>query len=222
MSFIQVTDVYKSYKKDNFSVDIIKGINLTIQAGEFVVLMGPSGSGKSTLLQMLGALDVPTRGEISINDEYLSKKSDTELSIFRRRNLGFIFQFFNLMPTLSALENVSLPCLLDGKSLSSVKPRAAELLEKLGLKERMHHKPFQLSGGEMQRVAIARALVNQPSLILADEPTGNLDSKNSEEVLSILKGIVREHKTTLIMVTHDNNLAQMGDQLIRLKDGQLQ
>jgi putative ABC transport system ATP-binding protein len=219
MAFIEVRDLRKTYFSSDNQVEILKGINIDINKGEFLSLMGPSGAGKSTFLQLLGALDRPTEGEIFIEGKKISTMSDKELTIFRRRNLGFIFQFFNLMPTLSVLENVALPCFLDGKKLSTMRKPAEETLGRLGLSHRLDHKPHQLSGGEMQRVAIARALINKPSLILADEPTGNLDSKNGNEVLSILKGLVSEFNTTLIMVTHDTTAADYAHRKIFMKDG---
>jgi putative ABC transport system ATP-binding protein len=222
MAFIEVKDLRKTYSSSESEVEILKGINLDIQKGEFVSLMGPSGAGKSTFLQLLGALDRPSSGEIEIEGRKISTMSDKELTLFRRRNLGFIFQFFNLMPTLSVLENVALPCLLDGQKLPLIKPSAVEIVGRLGLSHRLDHKPHQLSGGEMQRVAIARALINRPSLILADEPTGNLDSKNGKEVLEFLKGLVKEFNVTLIMVTHDKNAAEYADRQIFMKDGLIQ
>jgi putative ABC transport system ATP-binding protein len=219
MAFIEVRDLRKTYSSSAQEVEILKGINLDIQKGEFVSLMGPSGAGKSTFLQLLGALDRPTQGKIRIDGREISTLSDFELTIFRRRHLGFIFQFFNLMPTLSVLENVALPCFLDGKKLSAVRRPAEDILTKLHLSHRLDHRPHQLSGGEMQRVAIARALINRPSLILADEPTGNLDSKNGKEVLLILKDLVAEYQTTLIMVTHDKGAADYADRKINMQDG---
>jgi len=219
MAFIEAKNLKKTYTSAEQSVEILKGINIEIQKGEFISLMGPSGAGKSTFLQLLGALDRPTSGEIIIDKKDLSKMTDYELTLFRRRNLGFIFQFFNLMPTLNVIENAALPCFLDGKSLSSVRAFATETLNRLGLGHRLDHRPHQLSGGEMQRVAIARALINKPSLILADEPTGNLDSKNGAEVLSILKDLVRDFNVTLIMVTHDKTAADVADRKIQLLDG---
>lgn len=219
MAFIEARSLRKSYASADHEVEILKGINLGIEKGEFISLMGPSGAGKSTLLQLLGALDRPSAGEIIIDGKDLARMSDTELTLFRRRRLGFIFQFFNLMPTLNVLENAALPCFLDGKSLSSVRGFATETLTRLGLGHRLDHRPHQLSGGEMQRVAIARALVNKPSLILADEPTGNLDSKNGAEVLSILKSLVKDFNVTLVMVTHDKSAAEVADRKVQLLDG---
>jgi putative ABC transport system ATP-binding protein len=181
--------------------------------------MGPSGSGKSTLLHLIGGLDRPTTGSIEIDGEPIQSFTDNELSAFRRRRLGFIFQFFNLLPTLTAIENVALPLLLDGKSMSSISGKASELLTLMGLGHRMHHRPDQLSGGEMQRVAICRALVTDPLLILADEPTGNLDTKTGTIVLELLAKIAKERGNSIVMVTHDPRAAGYGTRLIRLKDG---
>jgi putative ABC transport system ATP-binding protein len=215
---LEVREVRKSFG----SVEVLKGIDLAIERAEFVSIMGPSGSGKSTLLQLLGGLDRPSGGEIRIEGQPIGKFSDDDLSAFRRRRLGFIFQFFNLMPMLNALENVALPGLLDGRSLASISPRATELLAMMGLDQRAHHRPHQLSGGEMQRVAIARALVNEPLLILADEPTGNLDTATGQAVLELLRRLAREQGHTLVMVTHDPKAATYGTRLIRIRDGRVE
>lgn len=219
MSFIKVRDLKKTYDSSDYQVQILKGINLDIKKGEFISLMGPSGAGKSTFLQLLGGLDRPTEGEIQIEGRKISTFTDHELTLFRRRHLGFIFQFFNLMPTLSVLENVALPLLLDGKKLKKVRGEVEDIITRLGLSHRLGHRPHQLSGGEMQRVAVARALVNKPSLILADEPTGNLDSNNGKEVLELLRNLVKEYQITLIMVTHDLHAAEYADRKINMKDG---
>ncbi len=219
---IQVEDVRRNFTRDHLTTEVLKGISFQVKAGEFVSVMGPSGSGKSTLLQILGGLDRATLGDVKIAGESLASMDDNSLSLFRRRRLGFIFQFFNLMPTLSAVENVALPLLLDGAPLTKVRPRAMELLEKLGVSHRAENRPHQLSGGEMQRVAICRALVTNPPLILADEPTGNLDTKTGTQVLEILRGIVRDQGQTLMMVTHDPKAAQYGSRLLRIRDGQIE
>jgi putative ABC transport system ATP-binding protein len=190
-----------------------------VPRGQFLSVMGPSGSGKSTLLNLLGALDVPTSGSIVIDGREISRLTDTELSAFRRDRLGFIFQFFNLLPTLTAVENVVLPGLLSGKARGALEPKARELLEAVGLRGRDHHRPDELSGGEMQRVAVARALLTDPALLLADEPTGNLDSKTGEEVLRIIRNAARDRQVTVVMVTHDPKAAAVGDRIVRLKDG---
>jgi putative ABC transport system ATP-binding protein len=216
---LQVQNLKKSYASGDSTVDALKGVSLKIEAGQFVSIMGPSGSGKSTLLHLMGGLDRPSFGKVILNDEAIENLSDDDLSKFRRRKLGFIFQFFNLLPTLTALENVALPKLLDSKPMREIEPKAKELLKMMGLGKRMDHRPDQLSGGEMQRVAIARALVSDPLLILADEPTGNLDSKTGDSVLTLLSDMVREQGQTIVMVTHDLNAASYGTRLITLRDG---
>jgi putative ABC transport system ATP-binding protein len=218
-----VRDVTRRYSRDgNLGVDALRGTSFCVDRGEFVSIMGPSGSGKSTLLHLIGGLDRPSTGSIEIDGQPIESFNDNDLSAFRRRRLGFIFQFFNLLPTLTAIENVALPLLLDGKSMSSVAGRAQELLALMGLDSRMKHRPDQLSGGEMQRVAIARALVTDPLLILADEPTGNLDSKTGTVVLELLARIARERGNSIIMVTHDPRAASYGTRLIQLRDGRIE
>lgn len=219
---LQAKNLRKNFTRGTTEVEALRGVDLSIQKGEFVSIMGPSGSGKSTLLHLIGGLDLPTGGEVLIDGEPIQKLSDDALSAFRRRRLGFIFQFFNLLPTLSALENVALPRLLDGESIAEVEPKAKALLTQMGLATRIHHRPDQLSGGEMQRVAIARALVTDPLLILADEPTGNLDSKSGEAVLRLLAEMARERGHTILMVTHDANAAAFGTRLVRLRDGEVE
>lgn len=219
MPLLQVNSLQKSYVRGDQKVDALKGVSLSIEEGQFVAIMGPSGSGKSTLLHLMGGLDRPTSGNVILKGEAIDQLDDNALSLFRRRKLGFIFQFFNLLPTLSALENVALPQLLDGKSMPEIEARAKELLTMMGMEKRMHHKPDQLSGGEMQRVAIARALVSDPLLILADEPTGNLDSKTGESVLTLLADMVKNTGKTIVMVTHDQKAASFGNRIIRVRDG---
>lgn len=219
---LQVQNVSKIYSRGEQQVDALRGVSLSIDKGQFVSIMGPSGSGKSTLLHLMGALDRPTSGRILVGGEGIETLGDRELSLFRRRKLGFIFQFFNLLPTLSALENIALPRLLDKESMKSIEPKAMELLKMIGLEKRAHHKPDQLSGGEMQRVAIARALVCDPILILADEPTGNLDSKTGESILSYLQETVKNTGKTIVMVTHDPKAASYGNRQIRMRDGSLE
>jgi putative ABC transport system ATP-binding protein len=216
---IEVSNLRKTYARGLNKTEALKGINLTLNRGEFTSIMGPSGSGKSTLLHLLGGLDRPTSGTVKIADQKIDEFNDHDLSVFRRQRLGFIFQFFNLLPTLTALENVALPLLLDGKSMKSIESKARDLLVLIGLENRMTHRPDELSGGEMQRVAIARALVTDPLLILADEPTGNLDSKNGAMVLEILSRMARERGHTILMVTHDTKAASFGTRLIRMVDG---
>jgi putative ABC transport system ATP-binding protein len=217
-----VRDLKKTYTRGDQTVEALKGVNLDISQGQFVTIMGPSGSGKSTLLHLLGGLDRPSSGSVTLNGESIERMSDEQLSIFRRRKLGFIFQFFNLLPTLNAMENVALPMLLDGKSMDEIEPRARDLLKMIGLGHRLDHTPDQLSGGEMQRVAIARALVSDPLMILADEPTGNLDTKTGESVLGTLSTMAKEQGKTIVMVTHDPKAASYGTRLIRVRDGQLE
>jgi putative ABC transport system ATP-binding protein len=181
--------------------------------------MGPSGSGKSTLLHLLGGLDTPTQGEALLEGRPVTAMSDTELTLFRRRRLGFVFQFFNLLPTLTAQENVALPLLLDGASLNTVQAKVDGLLEMVGLSERKRHRPDELSGGEMQRVAIARAFVNDPAVVLADEPTGNLDTKTGKEVLALFDGMARCTNKAIVLVTHDPKIASFAERVVRMEDG---
>lgn len=216
---IVVKDVTKVYRRAKNVVHALSGVSLEVPTGQFVSVMGSSGSGKSTLLNLLGALDVPSGGVISIAGQEISRLPDDQLSGFRRERLGFVFQFFNLLPTLTAVENVVLPALLSGRAREEVEPKAQALLEQFGLKGRAHHAPDELSGGEMQRVAVARALVGEPALLLADEPTGNLDSKTGAEVLRLIREATRERHLTVVMVTHDPKAAEVGDRLVRLADG---
>ncbi|MGH7818563.1 MAG: ABC transporter ATP-binding protein [Candidatus Binatia bacterium] len=218
---IRVEKVVKSYRQGTAEIRALADVSLTIPKGEFVSVMGPSGSGKSTLLHLLGGLDVPDAGTIAVGERNLGGLSDDELTIFRRRHIGFVFQFFNLLPTLSAEENVALPLLLDGKRMREVRPRVEEMLKRVGIWQRREHRPDALSGGEMQRVAIARALVIEPTLLLADEPTGNLDSKTGEDILGLIKGTALQSGQTVVMVTHDARAAAYGDRIITLKDGRV-
>ena len=200
------------------AVEALRGVSLTIRAGELVAIVGPSGSGKSTLLNLMGALDRATSGLVRIHGEDLAKLDDDAITRLRRDQLGFVFQFFNLLPTLTAVENVMLPSLLAGKATRDVRARAEAQLDAVGLGKRMGHKPDQLSGGEMQRVAIARALVSDPPLLLADEPTGNLDTKTGQGVLELLLGATSERRT-VILVTHDARIAARADRVLSIKDG---
>ncbi len=218
---LKLQNVTKTYLSGEQPVEALKNISLEIGSGQFVSIMGPSGSGKSTLLHLMGGLDRPTSGRVIVNDQAIETLSDDEVSKFRRRNLGFIFQFFNLLPTLTALENVALPRLLENHKMKDITPRATELLKMMNLGNRLDHRPNQLSGGEMQRVAIARALLSKPLLILADEPTGNLDSKTGESILNLLSNMVRENGQTVVMVTHDLNAASYGTRLIKFRDGSI-
>jgi putative ABC transport system ATP-binding protein len=218
---IELRAVTKTYGDGPNRVDALKGVDLSIQAGEFVSVMGPSGSGKSTLLNLVSALDLPSAGEISIDGQAIGTLDDDALTLFRRRKIGLIFQFFNLLPTLNALDNVLLPLMLEESPQASQRARAAQLLEEVGLRERTLHRLHQLSGGEMQRVAIARALILEPKLILADEPTGNLDSATGSNILKILRNTCSTHRTTIVMVTHDEQAARAGDRIVRLRDGRV-
>ncbi len=217
---IELKNASKKYQQGTREVHALRDVSLTIQKGEFLSVMGPSGSGKSTLLNLIGGLDQPTGGEIFIDGRPLHGISDDELTLIRRRRVGFIFQFFNLLPILTAVENVCLPLLLEGTPFSQIRPKAVELLEKMGLGTRIEHRPEQLSGGEMQRVAIARALVTNPAVLLADEPTGNLDSHTSEDIFLLLKSLNQQGQT-IVMVTHDPRAAAYGSRIITLKDGAL-
>ena len=218
---LKTDSLQKTYTRGDQTVEALRGVSIEIESGQFVSIMGPSGSGKSTLLHLMGGLDRPSAGKVILQDQAIETLSDHDLSLFRRQKLGFIFQFFNLLPTLSALENVALPRLLNGETIKSIRPKAEELLKMMGLEKRMDHKPDQLSGGEMQRVAIARALIADPLIIFADEPTGNLDSKTGESVLKLMQSLVKDHGKTIVMVTHDRNAAAYGTRLITLKDGLL-
>ena len=215
---IELKGVTRSYRHGTKDIQALRNITLSIRTGEFLSVMGPSGSGKSTLLNLIGGLDQPSSGEIFIDGRPLHNISDDELTLIRRRHVGFIFQFFNLLPILTAAENVGLPLLLEGTPFSRVKPKAEALLHKVGLGERIEHRPEQLSGGEMQRVAIARALIVNPAVLLADEPTGNLDSRTSEDIFELLAGLHREGQT-IVMVTHDLKASSHGTRVITLKDG---
>lgn len=220
-SLVSARRLSKDYHLGAEPVRALSDVSFDVEAGTFACVMGPSGSGKSTLLHLLGGLDRPSSGTVVIDGEDLSLLGDEELTAFRRCKLGFVFQFFNLLPTMSAWENVALPLLLDGQKLGEVRALAEDLLSRVGLSERVNHKPGQLSGGEMQRVAIARALAPDPVLILADEPTGNLDSGSGEAVLELLRSTASNEKKTVIMVTHDARAASTGDQVIQMEDGRL-
>ena len=216
---IQLREATKVYRRGKTEVRALYVASLDVPRGQFLSVMGASGSGKSTLLNLLGALDLPTSGSVRVDGLDLTKLDDRALSEFRRNRLGFVFQFFNLLPTLTALENVMLPGLLAGGSGSELDVRARSLLETVGLAGREHHRPDELSGGEMQRVAIARALLTEPSLLLADEPTGNLDSRTGAEVLRLMRRSSQQRQLTVVMVTHDATAAAIGDRIVRLADG---
>jgi putative ABC transport system ATP-binding protein len=211
----------KQYQMGEVTVDALRGIDFQVQKGEFVAIMGPSGSGKSTLLHLMGGLDNPSDGEVTLGGRRLAHLGDDEVTIMRRRHVGFVFQFYNLLPTLTAAENVALPLLIDGRRLEDYAARVDELLELVGLSDRRNHKPDQLSGGEQQRVAIARALVTEPAIVLADEPTGNLDSRSGREILDLLRRACDEKQQTIVMVTHDPLAASYADRVVFLHDGQM-
>jgi len=220
MEILRVENLKKYYGEGNSQVRALDDISFSIDKGQFVAIVGASGSGKSTLLHFIGGLDIPTSGKVFINDIDIYKQNETGLSIFRRRNIGFIFQFFNLMPILDVEENISLPALLDSEKAD--KKYLDEIISMIGLEDRRKHIPSELSGGQQQRVSIARALINKPSIILADEPTGNLDSKNSKEVIELLKVTARKYNQTLILITHDRNVAEQAYRVITLSDGKIE
>ena len=219
MEILKVQNLSKIYGKGENKVEALKNINLSINKGEFAAIVGASGSGKSTLLHLLGGLDRPTGGEVIIDGESIYKYKEEKLAIFRRRKIGFVFQFFNLIPVLDVEENISLPALMDNDKVD--KKYLAEIIEILGLSDRKNHLPSELSGGQQQRVSIGRALLNKPSIILADEPTGNLDSKTSKEVVELLKITAKRYNQTLILITHDINIASMADRVITIQDGEI-
>jgi putative ABC transport system ATP-binding protein len=218
---IEANKLCKSFNLGNNEVEVLKDIDLQINKGEFVSIMGPSGSGKSTLLYLIGGLDKPTSGNITINSKELSKMKDKDQSIMRRRDIGFVFQFYNLVPNLNIEENVMLPILLDGKKVKDYKERLDEMLELVGLADRRKHTPRELSGGQQQRVAIARALINEPEILLADEPIGNLDSKTGMEVMALLQNINKKKAKTIIQVTHSKEAAEYGNRIINVMDGRV-
>jgi len=217
LEILRIENLCKTYGKDENKVEALKNVTFSINKGEFVSIIGPSGSGKSTLLNIMGGLDTQTSGKILLDDRDIFLMKEKELSVFRRRNIGFIFQAFNLVPELNVEENIMLPILLDNKKPD--KKYINELLEILGLSERKNHLPNQLSGGQQQRVAIGRALATKPAIILADEPTGNLDTKNSKEVINLLKLSVSKYNQTLIMITHNQNFVSLGDRVFNVEDG---
>ncbi len=221
MSILETNNVSKQYQMGKVTVNALAGVDFNVEQNEFVAVMGPSGSGKSTLLHLLGGLDQPTAGEVTLAGRVLSTLSDKQVTITRRRKVGFIFQFYNLIPTLNAEENVALPLLIDGQRPKDYRERVEHLLGLVGLTERRRHKPDQLSGGEQQRVAIARALVTEPAIVLADEPTGNLDSKSGAEILRLLRQLCDELGQTIVMVTHDPRAASHADRIVFLKDGRV-
>ncbi len=217
-ALISLNDIRKNYYLGHEAVEVLKGIELQIQRNEYVALMGPSGSGKSTLMNIIGCLDTPTSGKYILNDKDVSRMDDDELATVRNKEIGFVFQQFNLLPRLSALENVAVPLIYAGVSKQERLERAQAMLESVGLAERSHHKPNELSGGQCQRVAIARALINNPSLILADEPTGNLDTKTSIEIMDLFSKIQAEGNT-VVLVTHEEDIALHAHRVVRIRDG---
>jgi putative ABC transport system ATP-binding protein len=218
---VEVSNVRKSYLLGNMEVPVLSGINLKIEKGEFLAIMGPSGSGKSTLMNLIGCLDKPTEGQVIIRGKDLRRMSDEELARMRGLEIGFVFQTFNLVSRLTALENVLLPTFANSRPGIDPRKRAKELLEIMGLHNRMHHRPGELSGGQSQRVSIARALINDPAILLADEPTGNLDSKTGDEILRIFMGLNMEGRT-IVIVTHDSEIAKYADRVVLVKDGIIQ
>jgi putative ABC transport system ATP-binding protein len=221
MPILETKALRKQYIMGEHKVNALVGVDFVVDKGEFVAIMGPSGSGKSTLLHMLGGLDKPSDGEVTIAGQHLSVLDDNQTTLVRRHNVGFVFQFFNLLPTLSAEENIALPLIIDGQDLRKYQSRISTLLELVGLTDRRRHKPDQLSGGEQQRVAIARALITEPAIVLADEPTGNLDTKTGTAIMDLLRRSCDEMGQTVIVVTHDPRAAGYADRAVFLRDGQV-
>lgn len=219
MTILQVKDLAKTYGKDNTTVMALNGVSFSVEKGEFVAVVGASGSGKSTLMHLIGGVDRPTSGSVVVDGVEIFKLNESELAIFRRRKIGIIYQFYNLIPTLTVQENIMLPCLLDNRKPDPDKLRT--ILETIGLTDRAKHLPNELSGGQQQRVAVGRALINNPALILADEPTGNLDSKSSREVIDLLKRSNQQYNQTLLVITHDEKIARQADRVITISDGQI-
>jgi len=219
---LKAENIYKSFKTvKKVKLDILKGISLEIEPEKITVIVGASGAGKSTLLHLLGALDRPDSGEVFYEDKNIFKFSDERLAKFRNRNIGFIFQFHHLLPEFTALENVAIPQMINGTSLKDASEKSKELLSTVGLSERTEHKPAELSGGEQQRVAVARALANNPQIIFADEPTGNLDSANSEEIHKLIVELKEKYNKTFVIVTHNQNLVKLADNIFEIKDGKI-
>ena len=219
MKILEVTNLCKTYGKGDTMVKALDNVSFSVEKGEFVAIIGPSGSGKSTLLHILGGVDVPTSGSVVINQTDISNLDETALAIFRRRQIGLIYQFYNLIPILTVKENLTLPLLLDGRKPDE--KQIDTLVKRLGLEHRLDHLPNQLSGGQQQRVSIGRALVNNPALMLADEPTGNLDSENSKEIISLLRQFNKEFNQTVIIITHDEKIAKSADRVITIEDGKI-
>lgn len=219
MKILEVTNLCKTYGKGDTMIKALDNVSFSVEKGEFLAIIGPSGSGKSTLLHILGGVDVPTSGSVVINQTDISNLDETALAIFRRRQIGLIYQFYNLIPILTVQENLTLPLLLDGRKPD--KKQIDTLVKRLGLENRLDHLPNQLSGGQQQRVSIGRALVNNPALMLADEPTGNLDSENSKEIISLLRQFNKEFNQTVIIITHDEKIANSADRVITIEDGKI-
>lgn len=219
MEILKVENLTKVYGKGENEVRALNGVSFSVEKGDFVAIIGPSGSGKSTLLHTLGGVDRPTGGKVLVNGQDVYSRSDEQIAVFRRREVGLIYQFYNLIPVLNVEENMSLPVLLDGRNVN--RDRLRELIRELDLVGREKHFPNQLSGGQQQRVSIGRALMNSPSIVLADEPTGNLDSKNSHEIVELLKRMNREYNQTLIMITHDESIALQARRIIAIEDGKI-
>lgn len=219
-TIVEAFNLKKTYLLGKVPVNALRGVNLKVESGDFLAILGPSGSGKSTLLNLIGALDKPTEGKMLIEDVDVSTLNDGQLANLRRR-IGFVFQFFNLIPRFTARENVELPMAIAGLSKADRRKRAEDLLETVGLKERMNHKPAELSGGEQQRVAIARALANNPKFLVMDEPTGNIDSKTANEIICLIKRLNEDKAVTIIMVTHDQNLASQSKRIVQMVDGSI-
>lgn len=219
MNILEINNLTKIYGKGETEVRALDGVSFSVEQGEFIAIVGPSGSGKSTLLHILGGVDVATSGSVIINGTDISKLDETALAIFRRRQIGLIYQFYNLIPILTVEENLTLPLLLDGRKPD--KKQIEVLAQKLGLSKRLSHLPSELSGGQQQRVSIGRALINNPALLLADEPTGNLDSENSREIVELLRKLNKEYKQTVIIITHDERIALSADRVIAIQDGKI-
>ncbi|AUS97181.1 peptide ABC transporter ATP-binding protein [Clostridium thermosuccinogenes] len=219
MAILQVKNLTKTYGKGDTTVTALGGVSFSVEKGEFVAIVGASGSGKSTLMHLIGGVDRPTSGSVEISGKDIFKLNESELAVFRRRNIGLVYQFYNLIPTLTAEENILLPCLLDNRKPDGDKLK--KILETIGLTDRAKHLPNELSGGQQQRVSVGRALINDPAIILADEPTGNLDSKSSREIIELLKLSNKRYNQTLIIITHDEKIAVQADRVITISDGQI-
>lgn len=219
---VQIRDLTKTYERGKERIEVLHHINLDIPHGDFVALMGPSGSGKTTLLNLIGAIDLPSRGTVRVEGVDLQQLSEDQLADLRRDRIGMVFQFYNLIPTLTARENVEIPMQFKGVATAPRRARALELLERVGLKDRADHQPSELSGGEQQRVSIARALANRPALVLLDEPTGDLDSATGEEVITLLQDLNRREQVTMVIATHDRSIAERSARIVRLRDGRIE